>query len=221
VETLSLELHERQLAGKVEARKLRKNGSVPCVVYTRGKPSLHATVAEREFRRLAEKSLATQVFEISSPSEVLSGKKLIVRDIQTDHLKGDLIHVEFQSLEPGIAVKLAVPLDVQGEPRGVKIDGGILAVQSRDVLVQADPESIPSSISVDVTDLGLGETIHSRDLKLPTGVSLVGTGDQTIANVVSSRKTKLAESAATPGAAEGGEAAKAAAPEAKKPEAKK
>jgi len=193
VEPITLEVSERSALGTSSARKFRRDGQIPCVVITRSSGPVHANLQRQEFVKAAERSLPSQIFSISSGSDRLNGKRVVVKEIQTDPVAKKVLHVDLQVLEEGGRVKIRVPLEVFGEARGVKLQGGILTVQAREVLLQAAVDRIPSKLRVDVSDLGLGKRILASDLELSEGVTLASDPKQIIANIVASRSTKLSE----------------------------
>jgi large subunit ribosomal protein L25 len=208
-----LELQERSLGGSPAARRMRGLGQIPSVVYSQGGASTPVALNYREFMRVASISRTSQVFTLKSTQvKDLNGRIAVVKEIQKDHLKNRVLHVDLQALREDEEVKVAVPLNVVGEAPGVKTDGGILAVVSREILVKCFPLAIPQELIVDVSSLALGESIHARDLGLPKGVKLAGNPDETIVAVVIARTNAEDEAAATAAAAATATAAATAAP---------
>lgn len=190
----TLLVQERSATGSRACRAIRRQGEVPGVLYHRGDESIAVALGLKEFTHLAKQAKPSQVFTLKSDSPRLDGRPALVREIARDSVKGQVLHVDLQAMREDEEVSLAVPVRISGEAPGVKIDKGILSILVHEVTVMCLPKSIPSEIVVDVSQLGLGQNIHARDLVLPEGVTLVDEPDETIVTVVS-----------TGGAAEGGE----------------
>lgn len=196
MEERSIELFERQKFGSSSAAGYRSKGRIPCVVYGGGLESnLVGLVNNKDFIKAAEKSLPTQVFLTTSETTALNNRRLIVRDIQQDAVRKLILHVDFQLLEGDRRVKLKVPLVVTGEPVGVKMQGGVLTVQARDITVRAQATKIPQQLTVDVSSLELGQRHTAAEIELPSGVELCDDPGKTVVNVIASRSSKLDEAA--------------------------
>lgn len=191
----TLLVQERSVTGSRACRALRRQGEVPGVLYHRGDESIAVALGLKEFTYLAKQAKPSQVFTLKSESARLDGRPALVRDIARDLVKGQVLHVDLQAMREDEEVTLAVPIRIAGEAPGVKIDKGILSLMVHEVTVSCLPKSIPSEIAVDVSQLGLGQSIHARDLVLPEGVVLCDNLDETIVTIVSAG-----------GSSEGGEA---------------
>lgn len=190
VKKLKVEL--RQVHGSPACRRAREQGRIPAVAYAKDFPVVLIDLDNDEFCQLAERSYPSQVFEFECSDSQLNGKQVIVKEIQRDYLNAKVKHIDFQVLTPGKTVSVNVPLNVFGEPVGVKAEGGVLAVSVRTVKLKCLPKSIPEIINVDVSAMRLGDRIRYSDLSLPEGASLAGNSMVTVANVVSGRLSRLA-----------------------------
>jgi len=167
---------------------------------------------------LAKKARLSQVFTFKSESPALNGKSAIVKEVQQDYLKGKVLHVDFQTLRDDEEITIDVPVRVVGEAPGVKLDGGVLTLVTHEVQVTCLPKNIPSVVDVDVSSLGLGQSIHASDLKFAEGVTLSDDPHETIVSVIIPRAVEEATAAPVAGApaagapAAGAPAAAAAAP---------
>jgi large subunit ribosomal protein L25 len=173
-------------------------------------------VPYKEFTLLAKKARLSQVFTFKSSSAALNGKAAIVKEIQQDYVKGKVLHVDFQTLKDDEEITIQVPVKLVGEAPGVKVQNGILTLVTHEVTVTCLPKDIPSQLEVDISSLGLGQSIHASDIKLASNVELSDDPHETIVSVVAARS---AEEEAKPAAA-GEAAAPAAAEGAAKPAAK-
>jgi len=191
-----LKIEARSPNGSAKARGIRKAGLIPAVAYEVGKEAIPFSLDERTFKQLASRALSSQVFTFDGTVGELAGRKALVKAVQRDGIKGDVLHVDFLLLEEGRSAAIIVPVVVSGTAPGVKRQGGVLATSCREVTVLAAPESVPNEIVVDISGLSLGDRIRTRDIELPEGVTLKSSPDQTVAIVLSSRASKTEESQA-------------------------
>lgn len=171
----------RSDVGKGGARKARASGHIPAVLYGHGEEPVPVTIHAREFE------LALRGHQGSNPIvnlAVAGGEyTALIRDVQYHPVSHAIVHLDFQhiSLTETIEVKVAVHLT--GLPVGVKDGGGILETILRDLDVRCLPTAIPPSISVDVSHLAIGDSVHVREVSVPD-VTILNDGDETIATVV-------------------------------------
>ncbi len=204
MENFTIEVSERATIGKASANRCRKEGFIPAVAYHKAEKPLAVQVPLKEFTALASKARRSQVFTFKSSVSSLNGKAAIVKEVQQDYLKGRVIHVDFQTLKDDEEITVEVPVKLVGESPGVKNQGGILAVVTHEVSVTCLPKYIPSAVTVDISSLALGQSIHAEQLVLGEGVTLADDASETIVSVVASRaeeEAKPAEAAAAPAAA--------------------
>ncbi|HMO01854.1 MAG TPA: 50S ribosomal protein L25 [Oligoflexia bacterium] len=182
-----VEIVPRSVAGSSHARRARKDGMIPAVVYHRAEASFSALLSERDFVKIASQRSSSQVFELRSTDSKVDKRSAIVKAIQKDRLTGKLTHVDFLALKDDEEINISIPLHVQGESVGVKNDGGILSVLKHEVEVACLPRAIPRFLSIDVSALGIGDSIHGGDLTMPAGVRLVDSPEETLVTVVQPR----------------------------------
>lgn len=225
MEPFSLVIERREAAGKGPAQRVRRGGNIPAIVYHRGEASIPSVVSKNDFQNLAGMASHTQIFQFKSKDKGLDGKSALVKEIQRDHIKGSVLHVDFQALRDDEEIRIEVTLKIVGDPYGVKNEGGILTVQTHEIEISCLPKDIPLYIPVDVSELKLGDSLHVRDLTIPSGVRLETDGEEPVASVtapqavVEPQAAAPAEGEAAEGAAaEGGEAAAAAGSEKKEKE---
>jgi large subunit ribosomal protein L25 len=212
VENFTIEVSERPALGKSSANRCRKEGFIPGVAYHKSEKPVAVQVPLKEFTALASKARRSQVFTFKSSSSYLNGKAAIVKEIQQDYLKGRVTHVDFQTLKDDEEITVDVPVKLVGESPGVKNQGGILAIVTHEVTVRCLPKYIPAAVSVDISSLALGQSIHAEQLPLGEGVVLADDPTETIVSVVASRAEEEAKPAAGAEAAPAAGAAAAAAP---------
>ncbi|MGE0338405.1 MAG: 50S ribosomal protein L25/general stress protein Ctc [Xanthobacteraceae bacterium] len=184
--TKELKATARAKAGKGAARAERRAGRVPATVYGENQPSASISVDAIEVgRRILAGRFLTTVLDID-----LDGKKtrVIPRDFQLDPLKDEPIHVDFQRLGKGSVIKVAVPVHFVNQEisPGIK-RGGTLNVVRHTVDFFAPAENIPASITADLSELEINDSLHISAIKLPEGVKpVIRDRDFTIATIVPS-----------------------------------
>jgi large subunit ribosomal protein L25 len=180
----------RDVVGTGNARKVRRSGNIPAVIYGHGRDPQSLALNTREFEKLlARIAYASTVIELD-----VAGKTALtlIREIQRHPYKQEIIHVDFQELVAGEKVTVSVPLVFIGVPDGVRNSGGILDQVMHEVSILVDPAAIPNHVDVDVTELTIGHGVHVADLKLPEGVVVLDEADATIC-VVTAPKAVVEE----------------------------
>lgn len=192
--TLKAEL--RQTTGKGSARRLRRDGKIPAVVYGRGEETRPLTVDAHEFHMLVkEHSLDTTLVDLEIAGQ---GKKkgetvqTLVVEIQSHPYRPDVLHVDFQHIHAGEQVTVEVPVNLVGTPEGVR-EGGVLQHVMHVVELVCAVEAIPEAFEVDVSELLIGDSIHVSDLDVPEGVELLVELDRTICTVAAPTILELPE----------------------------
>ncbi len=199
-EEIVLEVVKREKAGKEAAKKLRQNGFIPGVVYGAGEkptPVQIPTNAFVKFRRSGHGENALITLNIKNGKT--ASEKVLIRDIQKDPVKDNVIHIDFQHVSLTKKITVKIPIHLIGTPTGVKDQSGILQQVLRELEITCLPTDIPEKVDVDVTSLKIGDSIHVRDLSLP-GVDILSDLAQTITSVIPPMKE---EEVAKPVAAEG------------------
>ena len=179
---VSLSVEDRAGRGKGEARRLRAAGRMPAVVYGRGQESRAVSVDPAALSKLlhASHSGVNTLIDLKLGD---SESVVLVRDIQKDPVSGRWIHADLYLVDLTRAIEVQVPLHLVGKPAGIEL-GGILDHPLREVTVECLPRAIPDSIDVDVSALGVGDSIHVRDLALPEGARILSDPDLAVASVV-------------------------------------
>jgi large subunit ribosomal protein L25 len=198
-----LEGRVRPGTGKGPARQARRDGLIPGVIYGSGETPVALTVPRREFdiaMRTAKGSNVIVGLKLDGGAE----QTAIIREVQRDPISHDILHLDFHHISLTEKVTIEVTVHLVGIPDGVKNGGGVLEHISRTVEIEVLPTQIPGAIEADVSLLGIGDSIHVRDLVIHNALVL-SDPDMTIATVVPPTKaveTTPAEAAAVAGKAE-------------------
>lgn len=163
---------------KGAARRLRRSGSIPAIVYGHGEPtaiSIDAREFGTKFRHISESTIITldageQKFEV------------LIKDYQEDVINGRILHIDFYEIEAGKAVRTHIPVHIEGSPKGVR-EGGILEHPLYELEIECLPKDLPEDLKVDVSELEIGDSLHIADLQPPEGVTILSNPDQVVALV--------------------------------------
>ena len=181
----SLRASRRDETGKGVARRLRRAGRIPAIVYGKDMDPIPLSLDEQEAVNLFQSiPVANTVLQL----DVGGGRTLrtLVREIQTHPLRPDIIHVDFMRVRQGVAVELNVPVAFSGTPEGTRA-GGRLDVVVHEAHVRCTPANIPESIQADVSALAIGESLRLGDMALPDGVELLANPKTVVCHVAVTR----------------------------------
>ncbi len=181
-ERIRLEVREREQSGSADARRLRRQGLIPGVLYGRGKPPHAICVPERELRRVLTGSHGLHaILDV-----VLDGQKTshasILKEYQRDPVRGKVIHVDLQEVRLDQTIQAQVTVELVGESAGSK-EGGVLSQISREITVEALPLEMPDRIELDVSDMAIGDTLRLSDLPLREGATYLDDPETVLATV--------------------------------------
>jgi large subunit ribosomal protein L25 len=196
-EEIILQAQPREGLGKGKNKALRQSGFIPAVVYAQGKESQSLMVAASEFGRLVHQHHIESVV-LTLRLQKGSDKKhadmaCLVKEIQYDAVKGDVIHIDFNEISLTKAIKVNVGVVAKGEPVGVKQEGGVLEHMLWEIEVECLPTQIPEQVEVDVTNLKIGDSIHIKDITLAPGVKIVNNPEDMVLSVVPPAKEEVVE----------------------------
>ena len=154
----------REKKGKEHAKKLRRDGWVPAIMYGKGEANTMLMVEAHAFETFFRKSHGENVI-LTLKIEGDKDKKVIVKDVQRDPVYGKLEHIDFQIVHEGEKIVASVPLVLVGTPKGVK-EGGVLEQNLKEVQVRAVPSKLPPHIEFNIESLGIGDMIKVEDIKI-------------------------------------------------------
>jgi len=195
-----LEGQVRPGTGKGPARSARRAGMIPGVIYGAGEKPTALAVPKKEFE-LAIKSAGGNVIVALKLGNIVE-QTAIIREVQRDPISHDIIHLDFHHISLTEKVTVEVAVHLVGTPDGVKNGGGILEHITRTIEIECLPTQIPGHLEADVSALGIGDSIHVRDLVI-TNAEVLSDPDTTIATVVPPTvMTEPTAEAAAAGAAE-------------------
>lgn len=179
---LKLTAEPRDETGTRAVRALRASGFIPANLYSEGKPS---TLLKLDGARWT-KALADELHLVALEIDGGASHTVAVREIQRDPLTQEILHVDFQGVKMDVAMQFTVRVEFLGTPEGVKI-GGIQSVSRDHVEVECLPADVPESLSIDVSGLGMGESVNAGALTIPEGVKLLSDPQMVLVSIVAPR----------------------------------
>jgi large subunit ribosomal protein L25 len=197
-EKVVVEAAPRAERGKNEARRLRATGRVPAVLYGGKGQAITLSVNTKQVNAiLRSQSGHNTLFQVD-----LGGKHepAILKDWLTDPVSGNLLHVDLLRVAMDVRMRVQVPVHTFGDPAGVKVQGGVFEVVTREVEIECLPGDIPSEFRADVSGLMLNQALRARDLQIDANkLKLLTDPEQVLAHVVTLKveEEKPAEVVAT------------------------
>jgi large subunit ribosomal protein L25 len=205
MKSVALNASVRTLGRRAGAKSLREAGRVPAVIYGRATKPQNLEVNAREIGDLIHEAASENLLVDLAVKDDARPKRLaLVQEIQHHPLSGKLVHVDFHEVAENEKVTIMVPVETSGEAAGVKTDGGVLEHVLFKIKVRAFPKDLPEVITVDVTNLKIGDAIHLGEIPAPAGTEIMG--DKHIPVIaVSAPRTEEEEAAAAAAAGVPGE----------------
>ena len=191
-QSIQITAQPREGLGSRKVKRLRDQGLVPGVVYGHKEAVVPVTLPKKELTTHIDRG--AHVFDLSLDGR---SEKVLVKDVQYDHLGLEILHVDFARVSLDERVEVTVPLELKGEPKGTA-DNGVLQQIVAELEIECLVTDIPDAITHNVSDMGVDDVLHVRDLKLPAGAKAMQDEDLIVAmvKVISDEET-------SPAAAEG------------------
>jgi large subunit ribosomal protein L25 len=168
---VKLKAQPRAEMGRSAVHKLRTRGLIPAVIYGGNDKPQPLQVAARDINAMMSQASGENVLvelEIGGDGQT---RTALVQEVQHSPVGGDIRHVDFHAISMDQMIEAEVPLEPAGTAVGVKTFGGLLEQSLRALAIQCLPGDLPDRITVDVSQLNIGDAIHVRDIRLPTGVT--------------------------------------------------
>jgi large subunit ribosomal protein L25 len=197
MEFIQIEVKERPERGTRTSRRLRKEGTVPAVLYGLGRPNLALTIAGTELERFVR--TGSRLVELKLQDKT---RAAILREVQHDPVTDEVLHVDFVRVDKDAEIDDRVPLVYKGRPKGVAT-GGVFQAITNEISVRCRPLDLPRELVIEVTEMQLHDVIYAKDVRLPDGVRLLTPPEHLLCHVVTPKVEAPPETAAAP--AEGAE----------------
>jgi large subunit ribosomal protein L25 len=204
--TLNVEL--RTQFGKNESNRLRAKGFVPAVLYSHGNTET-VNVPVKAFTSIFKGHISESVLlDLNIANKPEDAKhQAFVKDYTVDPVTNEIMHIDFYKVTAGEKIRTVVKIEIEGTPKGVK-EGGVLEIHERELEIECLPKDLPEHVVINVSDLGINDSIHVSDIKIGESVKFLGSIERAIASVVIPQvKEEVAEvKEGVEGAVEGEEA---------------
>ncbi len=183
----------RHKTGKEIAKKLRRQGVIPAIIYGPGSEPIPLAVKANELKKVLYRYRGEQIlFNLNLEDNGSSIQKMaLVKELQYHPVTDEILHVDFYEISMEREVEVEVPIEVVGKAKGVE-RGGHLQLLLHTMTVSCLPGAIPDKIQVDVTDLDIGDAIHVRDLTPPEGVRYLDSPDEPVVTILAPEEEETA-----------------------------
>lgn len=172
----------REKSGKETSKKLRRQGMIPAVIYGKKEKNILVSLSNKELEKVI-RIKGVPIFKLKIENNSTSLVKMaIIKEYQRDPLKDNLLHVDFLSIDLKEKLKIEIPIRLSGDAPGVK-EGGILQLTQRELTIECLPTEIPKEITVDISNLKVGDVIHVKDIIFPEGVTCLTPKDISLVTV--------------------------------------
>jgi len=178
-ERIKLQVKEREHRGSADARRLRRDGYIPGVLYGRGKQPHAICVPERDLRRVLTGAGGLHaILDVVLEGQTTTHAS-ILKDYQQDPIRGHISHIDLQEVRLDQPIQASVTVQLVGEPVGAK-EGGVLSQVQREINVEALPMEIPDHVDLDVSGMAIGDTMRLADLAPMDGVTYLDNPEETV-----------------------------------------
>jgi len=184
MKAIELAAKPRDARKRNQVKALRSEGAVPGVLYGTGEPT-QVQVDDREFTQLLRNaSSETVLLDLS-----LDGQNhlALVQEVQIHPLSRQRLHIDFREVKPDQAVVVTLPIIAEGEPIGVKTGGGNMDQVLRFVKVRGTPTALPEELTVEVSHLDIGQTLHVSEMEVPEGIEVLANAGNPVVSVAKPR----------------------------------
>ena len=202
MKTFELTVEKRSHKGKNEARRSRAAGKIPAVVYGAGKPTVSVAVDRVALSNVFREGAGENTIFLLKLEGTDQSRHAMIKELQRDPATRKAQHVDFVRVLMDTKIRVRVTLEAVGTAVGVKTEGGILEIITREVEIECLPGAIPEKIPVDVSELKIGDLVRLSDVKALEGVTFVDPPDRVLLHVTHPTAEKAPEVAAAEAAAE-------------------
>jgi large subunit ribosomal protein L25 len=183
LETLEVQANARAAGSKNEARRLRRSGKIPAILYGPKTQAVALELDKKDFSTRVALLQGSHLVRLKSSVPALAEKVALVKEMQFHPISGDVTHADLYEVDLAAKIQVQVPLRFVGKAAGVT-RGGILQPIVREVEVECLPMDIPGFFSVDVGALDIGDSIHVEEIQMPADVTLVFESNFAVVTVV-------------------------------------
>jgi large subunit ribosomal protein L25 len=195
MEEISIKAETRRDKGKGPARRLRREGTIPGILYGRDVEPVALSISAKDWRTLETHARTNAVIKMElSDDKKVHQRPVMIKNVQKAPVSDKVLHVDFLQVSMERVVQVEVPVHLSGAPVGV-VKGGVIEQHLRSVMIESLPGQIPERIDIDISNLDIGDSIHISEISLP-GVKLLDHADVAIVGVTPPEAEEMAAPAA-------------------------
>jgi large subunit ribosomal protein L25 len=183
LETLEIQVDAREAGSKRKARRLRRDGKIPGILYGPKTQSVALEIDRKDFSSRVADLEGSHLVRLKSNSSALADRVALVKEVQYHPITGDVVHTDLYEVDLTARIQVRVPLHFVGKAEGV-VRGGILQPVVREIEVECLPLDIPEFFNVEVSGLDIGDSIHIEDLPMPASVTAIYESNFALVTVV-------------------------------------
>jgi large subunit ribosomal protein L25 len=202
MKTIELDVEQRSTSGKNEARRTRMIGRIPAIVYGAGKPTVPISVDRKTIADAFREGASENAIFLLKLAGSDQSRHVMIKELQRDPASRKPIHIDFVRVLMDVQITVRVPVEIVGVAVGVKAEGGILDLVTREVEIECLPTNIPSSLRVDVSELAIGDAVRIAQVAAPSGVRIIDNPDKVVAHVAHPAREEEPAAAAAEAVAE-------------------
>jgi len=181
---VKLKAEPRASVGRSAVRKLKAQGVIPAIIYGGKDKPQPLQVSARDINAMMSHASGENVLVELEIAGEKSNRTALVQEVQHSPVRGDILHIDFHAISMDETIQAEVPLEPIGVPNGVKNFGGLLEQSLRALAIECLPRDLPDRITVDVSQLNIGDSIHLRQIQMPSGVTSKAQPDLTAFSVL-------------------------------------
>ena len=202
MKTIELTVEKRSTNGKNEARRSRAAGRIPAVVYGAGKPNVPVTVDRKALSDVFREGAGENTIFLLKLGGSDQSRHAMIKEMQRDPVTRRPLHIDFVRVLMDVKITVKVPIEIVGVAKGVKTEGGILDIVTREVEIECLPGNIPAHLAIDVTELAIGDALRISQIPASEGVRIVDNPEKVVLHVAHPTREEEPAAAAAEGAAE-------------------
>ena len=173
MDAIELSVKVRSTLGNGPARVLRREGMMPAVLYGRGTEPMLLSVQIKDLENILKQgSMGQTLLNLNIEGENTSNKTVLIKELQTHPMTNSFLHADFYEIDMNRKITVSIPVTTIGKAAGVEM-GGILSIIRRELEVSCLPGKIPESIEIDVTNLGMGDSVHVEEIPVEEGIEIL------------------------------------------------
>lgn len=181
MELIKLEAKQRETSGKGAARRLRQNKAIPGIVYGSGSEPVMLSLDAIEFDKIIRENGSTGLF-FNLKIEGNKSKTVMLKEMQMDTFGLNYLHIDLHEIDMDTKVTVSIPVEIVGKSKGVE-EGGVVQTIRRELDVVCKPVDTPESIQIDISDLGIGDSVHVEEIDLGDNVEISFDVDFTVITI--------------------------------------